>query len=312
VERYALWDESSGPGQSRGGAGVVRDYRVLADDIVVSGGTMGGYPTLAVYSYDGGAPSLLQDFGYLGELGMYFFGAQVLSARLDDTGLPAALWVDSQRTADQEIAFHRDRDTSTSSILPYYVAARLSDDGIRAAAVADLNGDGLNDLQRNNIARWNGIEGHAFGSLAYEATMGRFYLRPEARFDYLHLSEGERKESGGGTAFDVTTASRASSALNAQAAVAFGASFGRDLWWRPEIRLGYREQVAGTIGSTVAHFSTGTPFTLASADTKDGAITLDMALRAGTPMSYVALEGGVAAAKKTKRYNLRLAGRMMF
>ncbi len=36
VERYARWDESSGPGQDRGGAGVVRDYRVLADDIVVS------------------------------------------------------------------------------------------------------------------------------------------------------------------------------------------------------------------------------------------------------------------------------------
>jgi len=36
IERYALWDESSGPGQFRGGAGVVRDYRVLADDIVVS------------------------------------------------------------------------------------------------------------------------------------------------------------------------------------------------------------------------------------------------------------------------------------
>jgi N-methylhydantoinase B len=36
VERYALWDESSGPGQYRGGAGVVRDYRVLGDDIVVS------------------------------------------------------------------------------------------------------------------------------------------------------------------------------------------------------------------------------------------------------------------------------------
>lgn len=36
VERYALWENSSGPGQYRGGAGVVRDYRVLADDIVVS------------------------------------------------------------------------------------------------------------------------------------------------------------------------------------------------------------------------------------------------------------------------------------
>ena len=36
------------------------------------------------------------------------------------------------------------------------------------------------------------------------------------------------------------------------------------------------------------------------------------ALRAGTPMSYVAIQGGVAAAKRTKRYNVRLAGRMMF
>jgi N-methylhydantoinase B len=36
VERYALWDGSAGAGQYRGGMGVVRDYRVLSDDIVVS------------------------------------------------------------------------------------------------------------------------------------------------------------------------------------------------------------------------------------------------------------------------------------
>jgi N-methylhydantoinase B len=36
VERYALWDDSAGAGQYRGGMGVVRDYRVLSDDIVVS------------------------------------------------------------------------------------------------------------------------------------------------------------------------------------------------------------------------------------------------------------------------------------
>jgi N-methylhydantoinase B len=36
VERYALWDDSAGAGEYRGGSGVVRDYRVLADDIVVS------------------------------------------------------------------------------------------------------------------------------------------------------------------------------------------------------------------------------------------------------------------------------------
>ena len=36
IERYALWEESGGAGRFRGGMGVVRDYRVLADDIVVS------------------------------------------------------------------------------------------------------------------------------------------------------------------------------------------------------------------------------------------------------------------------------------
>ena len=36
VERYALRDGSGGAGRYRGGAGAVRDYRVLADDIVVS------------------------------------------------------------------------------------------------------------------------------------------------------------------------------------------------------------------------------------------------------------------------------------
>jgi N-methylhydantoinase B len=36
VERYALWEGSGGAGQFRGGMGVIRDYRVLGDDIVVS------------------------------------------------------------------------------------------------------------------------------------------------------------------------------------------------------------------------------------------------------------------------------------
>ena len=36
VERYALWEGSAGLGKYRGGMGVMRDYRVLGDDIVVS------------------------------------------------------------------------------------------------------------------------------------------------------------------------------------------------------------------------------------------------------------------------------------
>jgi N-methylhydantoinase B len=36
VDRYALWESSCGAGRYRGGMGVVRDYTVLGDDIVVS------------------------------------------------------------------------------------------------------------------------------------------------------------------------------------------------------------------------------------------------------------------------------------
>lgn len=184
--------------------------------------------------------------------------------------------------------------------------------GHRSYFSGDLNGDGVNDVERDNSANWNGFTGHAFSSVSYQADFGHFFVRPDGRLDYAYLHEGERKESGGGSGFDLLTRARSSSALNASAGMTFGATFGHDFWWRPEIRVGYRQQVAGSYGDTVAQFTGGTPFTLASANNKDGAITLDMALRAGTPMSYLALEGGVAAAKKQKRYNVRLAGRMMF
>jgi N-methylhydantoinase B len=36
IERYALWDGSGGAGAYRGGMGVLRDYRILADDVSVS------------------------------------------------------------------------------------------------------------------------------------------------------------------------------------------------------------------------------------------------------------------------------------
>jgi N-methylhydantoinase B len=56
VDRYALWEGSGGEGEYRGGMGVIRDYRVLGDDIVVSlsserqhveaDGMLGGQPGL--------------------------------------------------------------------------------------------------------------------------------------------------------------------------------------------------------------------------------------------------------------------------
>ncbi|SFK52059.1 autotransporter domain-containing protein [Caulobacter sp. UNC279MFTsu5.1] len=187
-------------------------------------------------------------------------------------------------------------------------------DGDRTFNSGDLNGDGVADVQRKNSAKWNGYTFNAFAGTAYEAKFaGRYFVRPEASLDYLYLSEGERKESGGGDGFDQIVHKRKSSSLTGDVGVVFGADYGRDLWWRPEVRVGYRQLLAGEIGDTVAQYTGGgTPFTLAAANDKDGAVTLGFALRAGTPMSYLALEANAEAAKKQKRYNLKLTGRAMF
>lgn len=184
--------------------------------------------------------------------------------------------------------------------------------GDRRFIAPDTNGDGVADLVLKNTADWNGLTSNAFAGVAYEAKLGRFFARPEGRVDYVWLREGKRAEAGGGKGFDLTVDKRTSSNLSGELGLVMGADFGKNVWWRPEVRVGYRQTLAGSMGDTVASFQGGNPFTLAALNDKDGAVTAGFALRAGTPMSYLALEGGVEATKKQKRYNLRLAGRAMF
>ena len=195
-------------------------------------------------------------------------------------------------------------------------------DGDRTFNSGDTNGDGVADVQRHNSAKWNGYTFNAFAGTAYEAKFGRYYARPEARLDYLYLDEGARNETGGSdpatpndpNGFDQNRQKRKSSSLVGDVGVAFGADYGRDLWWRPEVRVGYRQTLAGKIGDTTFSYAySGAPVTtLAAMNDKEGAVTLGFALRAGTPMSYLALEANAEAAKKQKRYNLKLTGRAMF
>lgn len=184
--------------------------------------------------------------------------------------------------------------------------------GDRRFISPDDNADGVADLILKNNADWKGLTANAFAGMAYEQKFGRFFARPEGRIDYVWLREGKRAETGGGDGFDLTVAKRTSSNLSGEVGVVLGADFGKNVWWRPEVRVGYRQTLAGSVGDTVAHFNGGNPFTLAALNDKDGAITAGFALRAGTPMSYLGIEGGVEATKKQKRYNLRLAGRAMF
>ncbi|WP_369061265.1 autotransporter outer membrane beta-barrel domain-containing protein [Caulobacter sp. 73W] len=169
------------------------------------------------------------------------------------------------------------------------------------------------ELDISNSAKWNGLTASANISASYEVSVGRYFIRPETSLDYIYLNEDERQEKGGGAGFDLIVEERKSNRLSGEAALAMGAQFGRDIWWRPEVRVGYRQTLSGTVGDTVARFgANGTPFTLVAADDKDGALTLNLALRAGTSMSYLAIEGGAEKRKRSQRYNVRLSGRMMF
>jgi len=184
--------------------------------------------------------------------------------------------------------------------------------GDRRFISPDDNADGVADLILKNTADWKGLTANAYAGVAYEQKFGRFFARPEGRVDYVWLREGKRAEAGGGDGFDLTVNKRTSSNLSGELGVVFGADFGKNVWWRPEVRVGYRQTLAGSVGDTVAAFKGGNPFTLAALNDKDGALTAGFALRAGTPMSYLGIEAGVESTKKQKRYNLRLAGRAMF
>jgi hypothetical protein len=159
---------------------------------------------------------------------------------------------------------------------------------------------------------WNAFTGAASASAAYEARAGRFYARPTVSLDYLYLAEGDRTETGGGLSFNQQVQARTSRRLSAAAEIAFGATYGKDSWWRPELRLGYRQHLAGKVGDTVFRFTGGDWVALPASEPGDGTMVLGLSVKAGTPMSYIALEGEYEAADGEDRYNLMLAGRMIF
>lgn len=167
---------------------------------------------------------------------------------------------------------------------------------------------------REYDAGWTGYTLAANASVSYEARFGRYYIRPQINLDYFHLNEEGYRETGGSSSqLGLIISSRTSDRLSASAEVAFGATFGRDLWWRPEVRLGYRQIAGGSLGDLTAQFQGGgSPFQLTAQDPEGGAAVLALALKAGTAMSYVAIQGELEALDSETRYNLRLEGRMMF
>ena len=167
-------------------------------------------------------------------------------------------------------------------------------------------------VSETSRGRWNGYFGDAHAGLEYEVKLGRFYMRPELSFDYLYLTEDAHSETGAGPGFDLTVNQQTSERGTAAAILTFGAQYGHDVWFRPEIFGGYREVAFGSIASTTAAFAGGLPFTLSPGDVNGGWVVAGFSLKAGTSLSYVAIEGEADLRQNEQRYDVYLSGRAMF
>ena len=169
-------------------------------------------------------------------------------------------------------------------------------------------------VSETSTGRWNGYFGDGHVGAEYEAHIGRFYVRPSASFDYMYLNENAHTLAGAGPGFDLTIDQRASERGMASGIITFGTQYGHDTWFRPEIYGGYRQVVFGDIANT-AGFFTGTggpPFVLGPGDVNGGWVVAGFSLKAGTPLSYVAIEGEAALKNNEQRYDVYLSGRALF
>jgi hypothetical protein len=91
-----------------------------------------------------------------------------------------------------------------------------------------------------------------------------------------------------------------------------GTQYGHDAWFRPELFGGYRQVFFGNIASTTAAFTGGNPFTLSPGDVNGGWIVAGFSLKAGTPLSYVAISGEADLKNNEQQYNVYLSGRALF
>ena len=165
----------------------------------------------------------------------------------------------------------------------------------------------------SNESDWNGLTLAAAAGASYERSFGRYSIRPEAYVEYFNLREDSRVESGGGDGFDLLIEEREGHLLAATAAVNFGATFGRDGWLRPEIRVGWRQNISVDPGETIARFASGgSSFTLTPDSIEGGGPILGFRINIGNDLGLLTIEGDAEMIDDYVRYMLLLRASFRF
>lgn len=164
-----------------------------------------------------------------------------------------------------------------------------------------------------NESNWNGFTLAAAGGASYERHYGRFNIRPEIYAEYFSLSEDARTETGGGDGFDLEIDGRDGHILSTVAAVNFGYGFGSNGWVRPELRVGWRQNLSVDPGQTIARFRSGGPsFTLDPLSLEGGGPILGFRLNIGNELGMLAITGDAELLEDYVRYTLLLRASFRF
>jgi len=173
-----------------------------------------------------------------------------------------------------------------------------------------LVGGGLN---LSNESEWNGFTLAAAGGVSYERNYGRFSIRPEAYAEFFSLSEEGHSESGGGDGFDLDIDDRDGHMFSAVAAVNFGMSMGENSWLRPELRVGWRQNISVDPGETIARFRSGGPdFTLGGGSIEGGGPILGMRVNIGNELGMLSISADAEMIEDYIRYMLFLRASFRF
>jgi hypothetical protein len=165
----------------------------------------------------------------------------------------------------------------------------------------------------SNESDWNGFTLAAAGGVSYQRDFGRFSIRPEAYAEFFSLNEEGHVETGGGDGFDLSIDDRNGHLFSATAAINVGMSMGENSWLRPEMRVGWRQNISVDPGETIARFRSGGPdFTLDGGSIEGGGPIVGLRLNIGNELGMLSINADAEMIEDYIRYMLFLRASFRF
>ena len=173
-----------------------------------------------------------------------------------------------------------------------------------------LVGAGLN---LSNESDWNGLTFAVAGGASYERNFGRFSVRPEVYAEYFALREDGHVEEGGGDGFDLEIDDRDGHLFSATAAINLGMSMGENNWLRPEVRVGWRQNISIDPGETIGRFRSGGPdFNLDGGSIEGGGPIVGFRLNIGNELGMLSINADAEMIEDYIRFMLFLRASFRF